>query len=72
LKRLILEGKVLPEKVKQKLHYAKKKWREALPTTGKTVRQAQQLFAYNVQVSNNQYIVNYSLHQNPTDTTTLA
>jgi hypothetical protein len=28
--------------------------------------------AYNVQFSsNNQYIVNYSLHQNPTDTTTL-
>ena len=28
--------------------------------------------AYNVQLSsNNQFVVNYSLHQNPTDTTTL-
>jgi transposase len=93
-----LEGKVLPEKVKQKLHYAKKKW----PENMKRYQQQEKLLgkrnsysktdtdatfmrmkedhmgngqlkpAYNVQVSShNQYIVNYSLHQNPTDTTTL-
>lgn len=93
-----LKDKPVPQKVKQKVRYAKKNWPEKLEeykekekilgdrnSYSKTDPDAtfmrmkedhmlngQLKPAYNVQIStNNQLIVNYSIHQDPTDTKTL-
>jgi transposase len=95
---MALEGKDVPQEVKQKIRYAKKNWpanldkyedqekklngRNSYSKTDEDatfmrmkedhMRNGQLKPAYNLQLSTqDQFILNYSLHQNPADTLTL-
>jgi transposase/flagellar biosynthesis chaperone FliJ len=67
------------KEVKQKLNYAKQHWPDKLRQYTTFMRMKEDYMkngqlkpGYNVQIStNNQYVVNYSLHPNPGDTKTL-
>lgn len=77
-----LEGKQVDKKVKQKLNYARKNWPGKLDDYEKKeatfmrmkedhMLNGQLKPGYNLQIStSDQFIINYSLHQNPTDTLT--
>ena len=97
--RLLKDKEEVPQKIKQKVNYAKRRWAKKLEeyaeqektlngrnSYSKTdteatfmrmkedhMKNGQLKPAYNLQIStNNQYIVNYTLHPNPTDTRTLS
>lgn len=96
---LLKDKEEVPQKIKQKVNYARKRWAKKLKeyaeqektlkgrnSYSKTdtdatfmrmkedhMKNGQLKPGYNLQIStNNQYIVNYTLHPNPTDTKTLA